>query len=47
MKAARPIKQLVLCADDFAVHAAASRGIAELARLGHLSATSVIVLSSH
>lgn len=46
MKAARPIKQLVLCADDFAVHAAASRGIAELARLGHLSATSVMVLSS-
>lgn len=39
------MKQLVLCADDFAVHEAASRGIAELARLGRLSATSVMVLS--
>jgi predicted glycoside hydrolase/deacetylase ChbG (UPF0249 family) len=40
-----PMKQVVLCADDFAVHEAASRGIAELARLGRLSATSVMVLS--
>ena len=39
------MKQLVLCADDFAVHEAASRGIAELARQGRLSATSVMVLS--
>ena len=39
------MKQVVLCADDFAVHEAASRGIAELARLGRLSATSVMVLS--
>lgn len=45
MKGARAMKQLVLCADDFAVHEAASRGIAELARLGRLSATSVMVLS--
>ncbi|MDP2371936.1 MAG: ChbG/HpnK family deacetylase [Rhodoferax sp.] len=39
------MRQLVLCADDFAVHEAASRGIADLARQGRLSATSVMVLS--
>lgn len=39
------MKQVVLCADDFAVHQAASRGIVQLARLGRLSATSVMVLS--
>ncbi len=38
-------KQIVLCADDFAVHEAASRGIAQLAAKGRLSATSVMVLS--
>lgn len=38
-------KPLVLCADDFAVHASASRGIATLAAAGRLSATSVMVLS--
>lgn len=36
---------LILCADDFAVHAAASNGIAALARLGRISATSAMVLS--
>jgi predicted glycoside hydrolase/deacetylase ChbG (UPF0249 family) len=40
-----PLKRLVLCADDFAVHAPASRGIARLAAMGRLSATSVMVLS--
>lgn len=39
------LKGVILCADDFAVHAPASQGIAELARLGRLSATSVMVLS--
>lgn len=39
------MKPLILCADDFAVHAAASRGIAQLAALGRISATSVMVLS--
>ncbi|TAM43065.1 MAG: ChbG/HpnK family deacetylase [Burkholderiaceae bacterium] len=39
------MKPLVLCADDFAVHAGASRGIAQLARQGRLSATSAMVLS--
>lgn len=39
------MKQLVLCADDFALHEAASRGIAHLARNARLSATSVMVLS--
>ncbi|MFT7116284.1 MAG: putative glycoside hydrolase/deacetylase ChbG (UPF0249 family), partial [Rhodoferax sp.] len=39
------MKGVILCADDFAVHAGASRGIAELALLGRLSATSVMVLS--
>lgn len=38
-------KSLVLCADDFAAHAAASNGIAALARLGRISATSAMVLS--
>ena len=39
------MKPLVLCADDFAVHAGASQGIAELARQRRLSATSAMVLS--
>lgn len=39
------LKGLILCADDFAVHSAASQGIAELARLGRLTATSVMSLS--
>ena len=39
------MKHLILCADDFAIHAAASEGIAALARAGRLSATSVMVLS--
>nr|WP_279343801.1 ChbG/HpnK family deacetylase [Variovorax terrae] len=34
-----------MCADDFALHEPASRGIAELARQGRLSATSAMVLS--
>lgn len=38
-------KRLILCADDFAVNAAASQGIAALARAGRLSATSAMVLS--
>jgi predicted glycoside hydrolase/deacetylase ChbG (UPF0249 family) len=39
------MKPLILCADDFAFNAAASRGIAQLAALGRISATSVMVLS--
>ena len=39
------MKPLVLCADDFAVHAGASQGIVQLARQGRLSATSAMVLS--
>lgn len=38
-------RAMVLCADDFALHAAASRGIAKLAALGRLGATSAMVLS--
>lgn len=38
-------KPIIVCADDFAIHAAASTGIAELARRGRLSATSAMVLS--
>jgi predicted glycoside hydrolase/deacetylase ChbG (UPF0249 family) len=38
-------KRVIVCADDFAVHAAASLGIAALARAGRISATSVMVLS--
>lgn len=36
---------VILCADDFAIHASASEGIADLAVAGRLSATSVMVLS--
>ena len=43
--AAHAEKQLILCADDFAVHASASQGIAQLAAQGRLSATSAMVLS--
>ncbi len=39
------MKRLILCADDFAINAAASEGIAALARAGRLSATSAMVLS--
>lgn len=40
-----PAKALILCADDFAVNESASLGIAKLARLGRISATSAMVLS--
>ncbi len=38
-------RRLIVCADDFAIHASASLGIAKLARMGRLSATSAMVLS--
>lgn len=38
-------KGVILCADDFAVHESASRGIAALAAMRRLSATSAMVLS--
>ncbi len=41
------MKPLVLCADDYAVHPGASRGIVHLASRGRLSATSVMSLSPH
>ena len=39
------MKRVIVCADDFAVHESASRGIAQLATLGRISATSAMVLS--
>ena len=39
------MKRLILCADDFAVNASASQGIAALASAARISATSVMVLS--
>ncbi|MEY4884137.1 MAG: hypothetical protein RIS34_1991 [Pseudomonadota bacterium] len=39
------VKNVVVCADDFAVHAPASLGIARLAAAGRISATSAMVLS--
>lgn len=39
------LKGVILCADDFAVHASASLGIAKLAAMGRISATSAMVLS--
>ena len=44
-ESAPAMKRLVLCADDFALHASASRGIAALAAQGRISATSAMVLS--
>ena len=40
-----PLRRVILCADDFAVNASASRGIAGLAKTGRISATSAMVLS--
>jgi predicted glycoside hydrolase/deacetylase ChbG (UPF0249 family) len=42
---ASAVRRVILCADDFAVNASASRGIAELAAAGRISATSAMVLS--
>ncbi len=39
------VKGVIICADDFAVNQSASLGIAKLARLGRISATSAMVLS--
>ena len=41
----KEMKALILCADDFAAHEAASQGIAQLAAMGRISATSAMVLS--
>jgi predicted glycoside hydrolase/deacetylase ChbG (UPF0249 family) len=40
-------QQLVVCADDFALNAGVSRGIAELAHQQRISATSAMVCSPH
>ena len=40
-----PIKQAVLCADDYALNASISQGIVALAVLGRITATSVMVCS--
>lgn len=47
MKNCGPVsdKGLILCADDFCVNASASLGIARLAAMGRISATSAMVLS--
>jgi hypothetical protein len=37
---------VILCADDFALNASVSQGIARLAEMGRISATSVMTLSS-
>jgi chitin disaccharide deacetylase len=39
------LKGVIVCADDFAVHASASLGIARLAAMARISATSAMVLS--
>lgn len=43
---AGPLAGVIICADDFAVNASASLGIARLAQLGRINATSAMVLSS-
>jgi predicted glycoside hydrolase/deacetylase ChbG (UPF0249 family) len=45
MAAERALRRVVLCADDYAVHEPASRGIRALAEAGRISATSAMVLS--
>ena len=45
LKPSQPLKRLILCADDFAVHQPASQGIARLAAAGCISATSAMVLA--
>lgn len=40
-------RPVVLCADDFALSPAVSRGVADLLAMGRLSATSAMVLSPH
>jgi len=42
---AAPRRAVIVCADDFAIHASASIGIARLASMKRISATSVMVLS--
>lgn len=39
------VRQVIVCADDFAVNLSVSLGIAKLARLARISATSAMVLS--
>ena len=39
------MKGLIVCADDFAINTSVSLGIAKLAQMGRLSATSAMVLS--
>ncbi|TXT37104.1 MAG: hypothetical protein FD135_3833 [Comamonadaceae bacterium] len=39
------MRQVIVCADDFAVHQSASLGMAKLARMGRISAISAMVLS--
>jgi predicted glycoside hydrolase/deacetylase ChbG (UPF0249 family) len=39
------LRGVIVCADDFAVHQSASLGIAKLANMGRISATSAMVLS--
>lgn len=41
--AGAPERQVILCADDYAISAGVSRGILELARQGRISATSALV----
>lgn len=47
MNESRPAstRGVIVCADDFAIHASASMGIAKLAQMGRISATSAMVLS--
>ena len=40
-----PVRRLIVCADDFALHAGVSQGVLELAKQGAVSATSALVLS--
>lgn len=40
-----PSRGLIVCADDYAIHAGASSGIAQLAAMGRISATSALVRS--
>ena len=46
-QAARPVRQLTVCADDYGLHRGVSAGIAQLVHAGRLSAVSCITSSAH
>ena len=46
MKSTTPLKQITLCADDFALHPAVDAAVVALAKAGRLSATSCMTTAA-